>query len=88
MKTKLRIAIIGIGGVGGYIGGRLAATYSGSEKAEVIFITRGNHGKAISENGLHLFTEGIKETVRPDLLSDSPERIGKVDLVGTPREIL
>ena len=35
----MRIAIFGVGGVGGYFGGRLAQ----AGQAEVIFIARGTH---------------------------------------------
>ena len=37
----MRIGIIGIGGVGGYYGGRLALKYTGRSEHEVIFFARG-----------------------------------------------
>ena len=37
----MRIAVVGIGGVGGYFGGKLAREYAGPEKHEIIFIARG-----------------------------------------------
>ena len=43
----MKIAIIGAGGVGGYFGGKLA--HSGHR---VTFVARGEHFKAIRENGL------------------------------------
>lgn len=36
----MRIAIIGIGGVGGYFGSKLAREYTNSGKHEVIFIVK------------------------------------------------
>jgi 2-dehydropantoate 2-reductase len=45
MKNKTRIAILGIGGIGGYFGGKLAAQYAGSEDFEIIFIARGENKK-------------------------------------------
>ena len=43
----MKIGIIGAGGVGGYFGGTLA--YAGYD---VTFISRGEHLKALQENGL------------------------------------
>ena len=48
---KMKIAIVGIGGVGGYYGGLLAKRYSGDEDVEIIFIARGDHLKQIKING-------------------------------------
>lgn len=45
----MKIAIMGTGGVGGYFGGRLA--HAGRE---VVFIARGDHLKAIQQNGLRV----------------------------------
>ena len=42
----MRIAIFGIGGVGGYFGGRLAQAGE-----DVVFIARGEHLKAIKSYG-------------------------------------
>ena len=40
-NRKIKIAIAGIGGIGGYIGGKLAKYYSSIENVEIIFIARG-----------------------------------------------
>ena len=45
----MRIGIIGIGGVGGYFGGKLACEYENASQHEIIFIARGEHLKAIQE---------------------------------------
>ncbi|MBL7472369.1 ketopantoate reductase family protein [Robertkochia sediminum] len=45
----MQIIVVGIGGVGGYFGGRLALT-----DHRVEFVARGTHGKAIRENGLEV----------------------------------
>ena len=52
----MRIAVVGIGGVGGYFGGKLAREYASSGKHEIIFIARGEHLRAIQKNGLQLYT--------------------------------
>ena len=56
MQKKYRIAVLGIGGVGGFLGGKLAAAYSNTADVEIIFIARGSNAQAIKENGLKLIT--------------------------------
>lgn len=41
----IRIAIVGLGGVGGFIGGLLAHKYKNSGNIEITFICRGEHKK-------------------------------------------
>ncbi len=75
-----RIVVFGLGGIGGYIGGKLgAATASG---IELIFIARGEHLRAIHERGLRYKNPGGEEiTVRPFLATDNPSEIGKADMI-------
>jgi len=75
----IRIAILGIGGVGGYLGAKLAAKYSESNDVEIIFIARGENQKAIEENGVKLVTPSGEEISRPHLISNDPSEIGEVD---------
>ncbi len=49
-KRGIRIIVMGAGAVGGYFGGRLAA----SGNADVFFVTRGEHLKAIQTRGLQV----------------------------------
>ncbi|MEE9912583.1 MAG: 2-dehydropantoate 2-reductase [Deltaproteobacteria bacterium] len=77
----MRIAIVGIGGVGGYFGGKLARAYAGSEKHEIIFIARGEHLKAIQQNGLQLFTREGDYIAWPNIATDNPSIAGVFDLV-------
>jgi len=72
----MRIAIMGSGGVGGYLGGRLAA--SGQD---VTFIARGAHLDAIRERGLRIESALGEVTVRPAQASSDPATVGPVDLV-------
>lgn len=78
---QFRIAILGIGGVGGYFGGQLARAFAGSDEAEIIFIARGANAEAIREHGLLIKTSQGESVVRPDLVSDDPASIGVVDLL-------
>jgi len=77
----MRIGIVGIGGVGGYYGGKLALKYGPSREHEIIFIVRGDHLKAIRESGLKLITVDGEYLARPTLATDQPSEIGKLDLV-------
>lgn len=74
-----RIGILGIGGVGGYFGGLLAKAYFKSDDYEIIFIARGESQKAIKESGLKIVTDNFETIVRPNLVSNNPEEIGKLD---------
>lgn len=49
----MRVAIMGSGGIGGIIGGRLA-----SAGADVLFIARGAHLRALQTAGLNIISEG------------------------------
>ena len=77
----MRIGIIGIGGVGGYFGGKLAIEYEGSDQHEIIFIARGEHLKAIQEKGLQLLTQEGDYVARPALATDNPAEAGIFDLI-------
>lgn len=81
MTSRFRIAIFGVGGVGGYIGGKLAAHYSDSEDVEVIFIARGENERAIKSNGLRVTTPEGEQLVHPSMVTSLPQQIGVVDLI-------
>jgi 2-dehydropantoate 2-reductase len=78
--SKTRIAIAGIGGIGGYIGGKLAHHYSDIENVEIIFIARGEMAEAIDKNGLLLLSNGFSYKCVPTLTSDNPIEIGSLDI--------
>jgi 2-dehydropantoate 2-reductase len=77
----MRIGIIGIGGIGGFFGGKLARAYGQSGIHEIIFIARGEHLKAIQQNGLQLFTRDGDYLARPTVATDNPAEAGIFDLV-------
>lgn len=81
MQQKYTIAILGIGGVGGFLGGKLAAAYSRSENIEIVFIARGSQAQAIRENGLKLILPGEELTVRPDRIVEDSQPTGNIDLL-------
>lgn len=72
MKTEdKKIAVIGIGGVGGYVAGMLAKAYP-----HVTMVTRGARGESIRENGLVLHSDYKGEIVA------KPERVVPVREMG------
>ncbi len=77
----MKIAILGIGGVGGYYGPKLASLYASSEEHRVFFIARGDHLRAIREKGLTLITPSGSVRVTPSAATDNPEELGPLDLI-------
>jgi 2-dehydropantoate 2-reductase len=72
----MKIAIMGTGGVGGYYGGLLA-----QHGHDVTFIARGEHLKAIQDNGLQVKSIHGNFHVQPAQATDNAGQIGPVDLV-------
>ena len=72
----MRIAIFGVGGVGGYFGWRLAQAGE-----EVTFIARGAHLKALREVGLKMETPDGGSFVQPVQVAADPAQLGHVDAV-------
>jgi 2-dehydropantoate 2-reductase len=72
----MKIAVMGSGGVGGYLGARLAAAGQ-----DVSLIARGAHLAAIQEHGLALRSALGDVLIRPARASDDPADIGPVDWV-------
>lgn len=76
MSGRLRLAVYGAGGVGGYFGGLLAHA-----SHEVHFIARGAHLQALRQNGLTVHSVHGDFAVRPALATDDPAEVGPVDYV-------
>jgi 2-dehydropantoate 2-reductase len=72
----MRIAIVGSGGVGGYFGGRLAAT-----GADVTFLARGAHLDALRTRGLRIDSPKGDAHLSHVNASDDPAAIGPVEIV-------
>lgn len=77
----MHIAVVGIGGVGGYFGAKLAGRYTGGTEAEVTFIARGAHLEEMRKNGLQLITPEGTCAIRPDWATEDPAGGGPFDLV-------
>jgi 2-dehydropantoate 2-reductase len=68
---NLKIAIIGVGGVGGYIGGKLIQAGH-----DVTLIARGEHRKVLETTGLKVIDNKQEFTVRPNVIDvNDPEHL-------------
>lgn len=72
----MRVAVVGAGGIGGYVGGRLA------EAGEsVALVARGRHLDALRRNGLRLECPLGDVTLPGIEVTDDPAEVGPVDVV-------
>lgn len=72
----MKVAVMGTGAIGGYVGSRLAAA-----GAQVTFIARGAHLAAIRTAGVRVFSPLGDVTVVPASATDDPRTVGAVDVV-------
>ncbi|MCE7979793.1 MAG: ketopantoate reductase family protein [Caldilinea sp. CFX5] len=72
----MKIAVVGVGGLGGYIGGRLA--HSGHD---VTFLARGQRLAALRQNGLQVRNPDGEFVIQPIQATDNPAEVGPVDLI-------
>lgn len=72
----MRVAVMGSGGVGAYVGGRLQAAGE-----QVAFIARGAHLVALRDRGLRIDHPQFPLQLREVQATDMPADIGPVDLV-------
>jgi 2-dehydropantoate 2-reductase len=81
-KIKI-ICVYGVGGVGGYFGGRLAHSMHGGKGSgyEIYFIARGQHLNAIRIHGLKVITPRKTFIAKPTLAADDIRRIPTPDLI-------
>ncbi|MFQ6928630.1 MAG: ketopantoate reductase family protein [Parabacteroides merdae] len=77
--NKTKIAISGIGAVGSYYGGLLAARYKDSEDIDIYFISRGENLEEIRKNGIEVKNTFLTIKAKPTLATDNPAEIGPVD---------
>ena len=72
----MKIAVIGVGGVGGYFGGRLAQA-----GADVTFIARGSHLAAMQERGLTLESPNGDAHIQPIKAVLDAGEVGAVEAI-------
>jgi len=72
----MRIAVFGAGGIGGYVGARLAQAGD-----DIALIARGAHLTAIREHGLFVESPTGDFHMTPFIATDHPQEVGVVDMV-------
>ena len=77
----MNIGILGIGGVGGYFGGKLAAYYGDSEEVRIIFIARPATAEVIRRDGLKLISPEDQSVIHPFKVSSNADEIGVLDVL-------
>ena len=80
--STTELAIIGLGGVGGYFGFKLATHYAGSPAVHVTFLARGQSYQAVRQNGLTLLSaEHENPVAHPHRLVAEPGELAQADIV-------
>ena len=75
------IGVIGVGGVGGYFGGKLCSLAANGGDLNIAFVARGAHLRAIQEAGLLLSSEKDGDLVcKPTLATDDFRSLPRLDL--------
>jgi 2-dehydropantoate 2-reductase len=81
MKTT-ELAVVGLGGVGGYFGFKLAQHYSGSAAVRVTFVARGATHAAVRAHGLTLLSPEHADSVAyPAQVLETVAELATVDLL-------
>lgn len=77
----MKIGILGMGGIGSFIGAKLSKSYESDEVTDIIFICRNRIKETINNNGLSLITEEETVKTKPSLVSDKTDEIGLLDIL-------
>jgi 2-dehydropantoate 2-reductase len=72
----MRFAVVGVGAIGGYFGGRLAEAGN-----DVVFVARGKTLKALRSDGLRVESPQGDLHLNPIRVTDRTDEVGKVDCV-------
>lgn len=80
-NRKIKIAVAGIGGIGGYIGGKLAHYYTNHENVEIVFIASTTGRDELKKSGLELVSNEIVYKCVPNLITNNPDEIGNIDIL-------
>jgi len=78
----MRIAIVGIGGVGGYIGAKFCSLIGTQKKKyEIVFIARGKHADKIKKDGIKIIEDEGEFIATPTQVCSANEAKGTFDLI-------
>lgn len=75
----MKILLVGIGGIGGYIGSKLLSLPR-NKKAQIYFLQRGEHYEQIRKNGLHYIFK-TEKTIYPDSIFNNASTIPIMDFI-------
>ncbi len=75
----IRIAFLGLGGVGGYFGSKLSRRFAGSSEVEIIFLAREKTAAAIRANGIKLITPEEEFVTHPTVVATNAHEAGDID---------
>jgi 2-dehydropantoate 2-reductase len=81
---KLNVCVMGVGGVGGYFGGKLAHTFSSNSDSsvDIFFVARGKHLGVIRENGLIVKSPEFGTiTCKPTLATERISELPQMDII-------
>ncbi len=81
MQQQIEIVVIGVGGVGGYFGAKLAQWAENNIQAKVSFVARGNHFQAIANKGLLLNLPSERIHAKPHRLVISLSQLPTPNIV-------
>jgi 2-dehydropantoate 2-reductase len=76
----MNIAVVGVGGVGGYFGGKLTQLLRIESDLRIYFVARNRHLEEIRKNGLILDTDEGQMICRPTLATDDISELPVLDL--------
>ncbi|NML69013.1 2-dehydropantoate 2-reductase [Chryseobacterium sp. RP-3-3] len=80
--TKKHIAVVGLGGVGGYFGFKISQENESSKKYKVSFVARGETYQKVKENGLVLISpEHPVDHTHPDAVEQNISDVKNADLI-------
>lgn len=76
-----KLLVVGIGGVGGYYGGKLSKHYEESDELGIYFLARGENAETIKKFGLQVKDGGDLFLTRPHAVFTSAQDAGTMDYI-------
>jgi 2-dehydropantoate 2-reductase len=76
----MNIAVVGVGGVGGYFGGKITQLLRTEPDLKIYFVARNQHLEEIKKNGLILDTDEGQMICRPTLATNDISELPVLDL--------
>lgn len=77
----MNVLVVGLGGVGGFLGAKLADAYRGWDRHKVFFLARGAHLRAVLREGLTLVSDGGSTPARPFSARENAQAWPPMDLI-------